>query len=93
MAENNARMEYHLDGNSNSEGYQNEDIGDNVPKIPDSDPNFSDIEVSSVGSSEVSSDHTNLGDELDNNGPNTINDATVTVNALIPNWTTNFTVH
>ena len=32
-----------------------------------------------------------FGDELDDNGPNTVNDATVTVNANIPNWTTNFT--
>ena len=44
-----------------------------------------------MGSSEVSSDHTDFGDELDDNGPNTINDATVTANANIPNWTTNFT--
>ena len=44
-----------------------------------------------MGYSEVSSDHTDLGDELDDNGPNTVNDATVTVNANITNWTTNFT--
>ena len=31
-----------------------------------------------------------LGDELDDNAPNTLNDA-VTANANIPNWTTNFT--
>ena len=55
------------------------------------DPDFLDIEVSSVGSSEVSSDHTDSGDELDDNGCNTINDTTVNANANIPNWTTNFT--
>ena len=44
-----------------------------------------------MGSSDVSSDHTDFGNELDDNGPNTINDATVTTNANIPNWTTNFT--
>ena len=44
-----------------------------------------------MGSSEVSSDHTDLGDELDDNGPNTTNDATVTANANISNWMTNFT--
>ena len=42
-------------------------------------------------SSEVSSDDTDFGDELDDNDPNTINDATVTANANIPNLTTNFT--
>ena len=43
-----------------------------------------------MGSSEVSSDHTDFGDELDDNRPNAINDATVTANTNIPNWTTNF---
>ena len=42
-------------------------------------------------SSEVTSDHIDFGDELDHNGPNTVNDATITANANIPNWTTNFT--
>ena len=44
-----------------------------------------------MGSSEVSSDHTDFGDEFDHNGPNSVNDATVTANANIPKWTTNFT--
>ena len=91
MAENNTSVEYNLDENSNSQDYKNEDIGDNESNVPDSDPNFLDIEVSSVGSIEVSSDHTDFGDELDDNGPNTINDATFNANANIPNWTTNFT--
>ena len=47
--------------------------------------------MSSLGSGEVSNDHTDFGDELDYNGPNTVNDATVTAKANIPNWTTNFT--
>ena len=59
--------------------------------VPDSDPDSSDPEVSSVGSSEVSSHHTNFGDEWDDNGPNIVNDATVTANANVPNWTTIFT--
>ena len=59
----NTSVEYNLDENSDSEGYKNEDIGDNESIIPDSDPDSSDIEVSSVGCSEVSSDHTNIGDE------------------------------
>ena len=66
-------------------------IGDNESIVPDSDPDTSVIEVSSVGSSEISSDHTDFGDELDDNGPNTVNDVIVTTNANIPNWTTNFT--
>ena len=42
-------------------------------------------------SSEESSHHTDFGDELDDSGPNTINDATITTSANIPNWPTNFT--
>ena len=45
----------------NTEG--NESIG------PDSDPDSSDTEASSLESSEVSSDHTDYGDEWDDNGP------------------------
>ena len=45
-------MEYNLDENSDCEGYSNEDEGDNESIVLDSDPNSSDIEVSSVGSSE-----------------------------------------
>ena len=91
MAENNTSVEYNLDENSDSEGYKNEDMGDNESIVQDSDPHSSDIQVLSVGSSEVSSDHTDFVDKLDDNWPNTINDATVTANANIPNWTTNFT--
>ena len=39
----------------------------------------------------MSSDHTYFRDELDGNGLNTINDATVTAKANISNLTTNFT--
>ena len=44
-----------------------------------------------MGSSEVSSDHTDFEDEWDDNEPNTVNNATVIANANIPNLTTNFT--
>ena len=54
-------MEYNLNENSDCEGYKNEDIGDNESVIPDSDPDSSDIEVLSLASSEVSSDHTDFG--------------------------------
>ena len=91
MAENNTSVEYNLDESSDSEGYKNEDVEDNESVVPDSDPDSSDIEFLWVGSSEVSSNHTDFEDELDDNGPNTINVATVTTNANIPNWTTNFT--
>ena len=77
--------------NSDSEGYKNEDVGDNESIVPDSDQDSSDIEVLSVGSSEVSSDHTHFGEKLDNNGRSTVNDATVTANANISNWTAKFT--
>ena len=89
MAENNISVEYNLDENSDCEGYKNEDIVDNELIVPDCDPDSPDIEVSSVGSSKVPSDHTDFGDD---NGPNTINDATVTANANIPKLTTTFTV-
>ena len=49
MAENITNVEYNLDENPDSEGYKNEDIGDNESIIPDSDPYSSDIEVSSLG--------------------------------------------
>ena len=62
MAENNASAEYNLDENSDIEGYKNEDTGGKESIVPDSDPDPSIIEVSSVGSSEVSSDHTDFGD-------------------------------
>ena len=91
MAENDTNVEYNFDEISDCESYQNEGMGDNETIVPDSDPNLSDIEVSSVGSSEVSSDYIDFRDEWDDNGPNTFNDATATANANIPNWTTNFT--
>ena len=65
MAENEISVEYNLDEHSDSEGYKNEDIGDNESISSDSDPSASDIGVLSVGSSEVSSDHTDFGDEWD----------------------------
>ena len=63
MAENKTSVQYSLDDNSDCRGYKNEDIGDNESKVPDSDLDSSDIEVYSVGSSEVSSNHTDFGDE------------------------------
>ena len=47
------------------------------------------LEVLLVGSSEVSSDNTDFGDGLGDNGSKTVNDATVAAN--IPNGTTNHT--
>ena len=91
MVENNTSEEYNLDENSNSEGCKNEDIGDNESIVPDSGPDPSDIEVSSAGFSEISSDHTDFGNKQDDNGPNTVNATTVPAIANIPKWTTNFT--
>ena len=91
MAGNNTSADYNLDKNSDSEGYKNEDIGDSESTVPNSEPNSSDIEVLSLGFSEVSSDHTDFGNEWDDTVPNTVNDATVTANVNSPNRTTNFT--
>ena len=91
MAEINTNVEYNLDEKSDCEGYKNEDIGDNESIVPDSDPDSSDIEVFSVGSSEVCIDHTDFGYEWDDNGTNTVIYATVTANAKNPNCTANFT--
>ena len=65
MAENNTSVAYKFDESSDCEGYNNVDIGDNESLVPDSDPDSLDIEVSWVGSSEVSSDHTYFGEEWD----------------------------
>ena len=72
MAENNTSVEYNLDKNSDCEGYTNGDTGDNESVEPDSDPDLLDIEVSSMGSSKVSHDHTDFGDKWYDNGPNTV---------------------
>ena len=91
MAESNTSVEYNLDENSDSEGYKNEDIGEIESIGPDFNPISSDIEVLSAGSNEVSYDYTDFGDEWEDNGPSTVNDATVITNANISNWTTNST--
>ena len=90
MVKNNTDAEHNLDKNSDFEGYNNEDMGDNESIVPGSDLDTSDIEVSSVGSSEILTDHVDFGDEKDDSGPNTVNEATVTITVNIPNWTTNF---
>ena len=61
MAENNTSVENNLDENSDCEGHKNEDIGDNESIVPAFDPDISNIEVYSVGSRDVSSDHTDFG--------------------------------
>ena len=91
MAETLLMLKYNPEEDSEFEGYNNEDIGDNESIAPDSDPDSSDTEVLSVGGSEVSSDHTDFGHKQNDNGPGIVDDATVTGNANIPNWTTNFT--
>ena len=48
MAENKC-VEYNLDENCDSEGYKNEDKGDNESKVPDSDSDSSDVESSISG--------------------------------------------
>ena len=60
MAENNTSTEDNPDENADFCSYNNEDIEDNESVVPDSNSDSPDIEVSLVGSSEVSSDHTDL---------------------------------
>ena len=91
MAEYNTSAEYNCDETSDFEGYNNEDIGENESLGPDSNPDSLIIELVLVGSSGVSSDYTDFGYKQVDNGPNTINNATVTANENIPNRTTNFT--
>ena len=65
---------------SDFEGFTEEDLPVNISIVPDSDPDSSDIEVSSVGSSDIS----DFGESEDENVEN--------LNANSPNltWTTNF---
>ena len=65
---------------SDFEGFTEEDLAVNISIVPDSDPDSSDIEVSSVGSSDIS----DFGESEDENVEN--------LNANAPNlpWTTNF---
>ena len=64
MAEDNPSVDYNPNENSCFGDYNNnnKDIGDKESIVPDSDPDSLNIEVSSVASNEVSSDHTNLSD-------------------------------
>ena len=94
MVENNTGVEYNLDEKSDCEGYKNGDIGNNESTVLDFDPKSLDIEVSSVGSNWVSSDHTDFRDELDDNEPNTVNDATFTANAnMLTGQLTSLDIH
>ena len=61
-----------------------------MSQLPDSDPDLPDKEVSLMGSSELSSDYSDFGNEQEDKRPNSINDATVTANENIPNWKGNF---
>ena len=65
---------------SDFEGFTEEDLAVNISVVPDSDPDSSDIEVSSVGSSDIS----DFWESVDENVEN--------LNANTPNltWTTNF---
>ena len=65
---------------SDFEGFTEEDLAVNISVVPDSDPESSDIQASSVGSSDIS----DFGESEDENAEN--------LNANAPNltWTTNF---
>ena len=64
---------------SDFEGFTEEDLAVNISVVPDSDPDSSDIEVSSVGSSDIS----DLGESEDEHVEN------LNVNAPNLTWTTN----
>ena len=80
MAENNISAEYIPDENSCFGSCHHEDTRNNRSLVPDSDRDSSNIEVSLVGLSDISSDYTDSGDKQDDNGPKTIYDITVTAN-------------
>ena len=68
---------------SDFEGFTEEDLVDKISVVPDSDPDSSDIEVSSVGSSDIS----DLGKPEDETLNIANNDVNVPQEAT---WTTNF---
>ena len=63
MAEDQGSIDLNSDENSHFEGFNSDDIGDRESIVPDSEPGTSDIEVSSVRSSDLS----DLGEEEDEN--------------------------
>ena len=54
MAEDQGNINLNSDENSDFERFNSDDIGDRESIVPDSDPGTSDIEISSVGSSDLS---------------------------------------
>ena len=83
MAEDQGSIDLNSDENSDFEGFNSDNIGDRKSIVPDSEPGTSDIEVSSVGSSDLS----NLGEEEDENAEIDDGGGFGDVN---PIWTTNF---
>ena len=63
MAEDQGSIDLNSDENSDFEGFNSDGIGDRESIVPDSDPGTSDIEISSVESSDLS----DLGEEEDEN--------------------------
>ena len=63
MAEDQGSKDLKSDEKSDFEGFNSDNIGDRESIVPDSDPGTSDIEVSSVRSSDLS----DLGEEEDEN--------------------------
>ena len=89
MAEDQGNIDLNSDENSDFERFNSDDIGDRESIVPDSDPGTSDIEISSVGSSDLS----DLGEEEDENAEIDDGGGFDDVN---PIWTSNFsdiTIH
>ena len=83
MAEDQGNIDFNSDENSDFKGFNSDDIGDRESIVPDSEPGTSDIDISSVGSSDLS----DLGEEEDENVE--IDDSGC-VGDVNPIWTNNF---
>ena len=84
-----AVFEENSSDNSDFEGFLAEDLADNIPNVPDSDPDLSDIEVSSVESGDIS-DVGETEDENDNVDLGEVQDGNAIDIGQNSTWTTNF---
>ena len=84
-----AVFEENSSDNSDFEGFLAEDLADNISNVPDSDPDLSDIEVSSVESGDIS-DVGETEDENDNVDLGEVQDGNATDIGQNSTWTTNF---
>ena len=84
-----AVFEENSSDNSDFEGFLAEDLADNISNVPDSDPDLSDIKVSSVESGDIS-DMGEIEDENDNVDLGEVQDGNEINIGQNSTWTTNF---